>query len=185
MVPQKGNGVSQPKRGKIGNSACTKVCYDFHSREGFIIQRSTWQALEASILSMGMLVEMLSLHCRCDRLAWKLPMIFFFSHFTELHVICIFPAAYQWILLRWRGIEGEELTHRRDAVSPPVYGCLLIQDLLRYEIRSETLPLAQSIRNQRQDTPWLASAHGNSRPAHQFPPTELGQIFQQIGARLI
>ena len=26
---------------------------------------------------------------------------------------------------------------------------------------------------------------GNSKPAHQFPPTGLGEIFKQIGARLI
>lgn len=152
--------------------------------EVFSIQNSTWQALEASILSVGMLAEMLFLHCWCDRLAWKLPMIFF-SHFTELHLICIFPAAYQWILLWWRGIEGEALTDWSNAVLPPVYGCLLIQGLIHYEIRSQTLPLAKSIQKERQDTPWLASTCGNSRLAHQFPPTALRQIFQQIGARLI
>lgn len=84
------------------------------------------------------------------------------------------PSVVEWDIRR----KADRLKRKKNF--PPVYSCFLIQGLICSEIRSETLPLAENFHMQCQGTPRLASTCGNTKPAHQFPPTNLGQIFKKL-----
>lgn len=80
----------------------------------------------------------------------------FFPHFTKLHFIFIFPAAYPWVLPWWRGMEGEALMDWRRCCP----SCLRLSSHSGFE----------SLWNQEWNCPWQKASGPSTRTQRGWRP---------------
>lgn len=183
---QKGNGLPQSKRGKLGGSAGTKVSV-------------LWLAFQERVLAFSVAPGrswkraafrgerwLKCFPCPADVTALPGNDLWFYF-FSTLHQIAFHLYFSCCISV---GPSVVERDGRRSIDGLKTLLSLLSTAVFAFWVwvtmkSGVKLPLAKSLRTEHQDTARLASTRGNSRPARRSPPTEPGQIRQQISAELI